>query len=93
MIPARDGIRLIYANAVDSQSIKATLDEMLARGFPKEMYDAYLKEAIDIGLIPVAGRSIVGGKVIQESDILKRSDVLRNIPKLFKDNLYFYGIG
>lgn len=93
MLPARDGIREIYANAVDSQSLLATLKEMRARGMPKEVYEAYLEEAKRIGLIPVAGKSIVGGQVLKESDILKREDVLVPIKGDFKTNRYFYGIG
>lgn len=93
MTIARDGLKQIYANAVDTQTLRWTLDEMLARGFPEELYDKYLNEAIDLGLIPVAGRSIVGGKVLKESDILKKVDVMKKIEHTFRDNYYFYGIG
>lgn len=57
------------------------------------MYDLYLNEAIDIGLIPVAGRSRVGGKLLEESDILTKEDILATIPKGFKNNRSWYGIG
>ena len=93
MLPARDGIQTIYADAVDAQSLKWTLDEMKRRGLPAELYDQYLNEAIDIGLIPVAGRSVVGGKILTEADILKREDVLIKMDHSFKTNRYFYGIG
>jgi hypothetical protein len=93
MIASRSGLRQIYAGAVDTQTLKWTLDEMLARGFPKELYDQYLEEAEMLGIIPVAGKSIVGGKVLRAEDILKRSDVLKPIKNDFKDNYSFYGIG
>lgn len=93
MLKARDGIQAIYADAVETQTLKWTLDEMLARGFPKDLYDQYLNEAIDLGIIPVAGRSVVGGRVLQERDILKKKDVMIKIDHNFKTNRYFYGIG
>jgi hypothetical protein len=93
MLDARKALRIIYANAVEKDSIKSTLDEMLARGFPRDLYDKYLNEAIDIGLIPVAGRSRVGGKILTKEDILTKSDILATVQENFKDNRYFYGIG
>ena len=57
---------------MDANSIKATLDEMRARGFPDDLYHKYLDEAIEIGLIPVAGRSRVGGKLLTKEDILNK---------------------
>jgi len=93
MIPARQGIKEIYAKAVDSQSLLWTLKEMRARGMPKEMYNAYLDEAERIGLIPVVGKSVVGGKTLTKDDILKREDVLVPLKNDFKTNRYFYGIG
>lgn len=93
MLPARDGIRNIYADAVNSQSLMATLKEMRARGLPKDVYDAYVEEAERIGLIPIAGKSVVGGRVITKDDILTREDVLVPIKGDFKTNKYFYGIG
>ena len=93
MLKARRALREIYANAVDKNPIKATLDEMLARGLPKELYDQYLNEAIDIGLIPVVGRSKVGGKVITEKDILYKHEVLQEIPRGFDSNYGWYGVG
>lgn len=93
MLKARLALRQIYANVLDKSVIKATLDEMLARGLPKELYDKYLNEAIDIGLIPVVGRSRVGGKLVTDSDILLRKDVLQEVPKGFSSNFGWYGIG
>lgn len=93
MLKARTALRNIYANAVDKNVIKATLDEMRARGLPKEVYDRYLNEAIDIGLIPVVGRSRISGRLITDSDILLRQDVLEEIPKGFESNHGWYGVG
>ena len=93
MLKAREALRQIYANTLDSNVIKMTLDEMLSRGLPREIYDKYMDEAMDTGLIPVPGRSVIGGKILQEFDILKKEDVLRQIPKDFKSDLGFYGIG
>jgi hypothetical protein len=95
MLEARKGIRKLYANVLDKDPVRVTLDEMLARGFPKELYDQYLNEAIDKGLIPVAGRSVVGGKTLTEKDILTKKDVMSEIPDptKFDDDWGFYGIG
>lgn len=93
MLEARAALRQIYANAMDKNVIKLTLDEMLARGLPREVYQRYLDEAIDIGLIPVVGRSRVGGRLLTDTDILLRKDVLSDIPKGFKQDFGFYGVG
>jgi hypothetical protein len=93
MIPARAALRKIYANVLDNNQIIRTLDEMHARGLPDALYEQYLNEAIDKGLIPVPGRSIVGGRVITEKDILKKEDVLQEVPSDFKDDYGFYGVG
>lgn len=93
MLKARKALRETYAQAVEKQSIKATLDEMLRRGFPKALYDQYLNEAIDIGLIPVVGRSVVGGKVLTDADILTAAQILEAIPDGFRNNRGWYGIG
>lgn len=93
MLSGRDALRTIYADALDANSILATLNEMRARGLPDELYWKYLNEAKDIGLIPVAGRSIVGGRVITEQDILTRDMVLSPVEQKFRDNRYYYGIG
>lgn len=93
MLKARSALRQIYANAADKNVIKATLDEMLARGLPRELYQKYLDEAIDIGLIPVVGRSHIGGKLLTDDDILLRKDILAEIPEGFDSNFGWYGIG
>jgi hypothetical protein len=94
MLKARKALRQIYARALEKNVILMVLDEMRARGFPKELYDKYLNEAIKIGLIPRAGISEIDGKIMQESDILKIQDILREIPDdEFLDDLYFYGVG
>jgi len=93
MLKAKAALRESYAEALNANSIKKTLDEMLARGLPRELYDQYLNEAIDIGLIPVAGRSVVGGRVLTEADILTRDDILTPIPPGFTSNRSWYGIG
>jgi hypothetical protein len=93
MLDARKALRSIYANAMDRNIFKSVLDEMLARGLPKETYDSYLNEAIEKGLIPVAGKSKIGGRVIEDSDILKKDDILREVPENFDNDLYFYGVG
>jgi hypothetical protein len=63
---------------------------MLARGLPKELYEQYLEEAIQTGLIPIPGKSVIDGKVLKESDILKKEDILRED---LKGDFGFYGVG
>jgi SPP1 gp7 family putative phage head morphogenesis protein len=93
LLEARSALREIYGDIVTTNPVQNTLDEMYKRGLPKELYKKYLNEAIDIGLIPVVGRSRVGGKLITEDDILTKEDILAPIPKGFKENLGWYGIG
>jgi hypothetical protein len=93
MLKARRALRQIYANSLNKNVIKMTLDEMRSRGLPKELYDKYLEEAIELGLIPVVGRSRVGGKLLQDTDILTREDILKEIPKDFSSDLGWYGVG
>ena len=93
MLQAKAALKKIYARTLDANSVKATLDEMLARGLPREIYNKYMDEAIEIGLIPVAGRSRVGGRLLTESDILTKEDILRDIQENFEKNLSWYGIG
>jgi SPP1 gp7 family putative phage head morphogenesis protein len=95
MLIARKGLRELYANALNAGSVVKTLDEMKARGLPQELYDAYLKEGIEKGIIPVAGKSVVGGKVLTENDILKIDDILAPIPdpSKFSNDVGFYGVG
>lgn len=93
MLKARNALRRIYAQTLSRNVIKATLDEMLARGLPKELYEKYLNEAIEIGLIPVPGKSKIGGKLISDKDILKETDILAPVPPGFKDDYGWYGVG
>ena len=93
MLKARNALRGIYAKMLKNNVIKMTLDEMRARGLPKELYDKYLNEAIETGLIPVPGRSRVGGRLLKESDILNEKDILKEVPKDFKDDYGWYGVG
>lgn len=93
MLEARQALREIYAGTLKSESIKWTLDEMYARGLPRELYLKYLNEAIDTGLIPVAGRSRIDGRLVTKEDILTRDMLLAKIPQDFKSNRYWYGVG
>lgn len=93
MTKARVALRKIYADVLEKNIVKLTLDEMRARGLPKELYDKYLNEAIDTGIIPIPGRSRIGGKLLKDTDILKRSDILEEIPDNFFEDLGWYGVG
>ena len=93
MLKARQALRKIYAEMLNNNVIKMTLDEMRARGLPKELYDRFLNEAIDIGLIPVIGRSRVGGKLITPEDILNVEDILKEVPSGFSSDYGWYGVG
>ena len=93
MLAGRNALRQIYANTLDKNVVKDTLDEMRRRGLPKKVYEQYLQEAIELGIIPVPGKSKVGGKLMQDSDILQKSDVLAPIPEGFESDLGFYGVG
>ena len=93
MLKARQALRRIYARALKANAVKATLDEMLARGLPRAIYDEFLDEAIRSGLIPVPGRSIVGGRVLTKEDILTEDDVLREVPQGFVSDRGWYGVG
>ena len=93
LLKAKEALRKIYANTLTKNVVKDTLDEMLKRGLPREAYDRYLNEAIDIGLIPVAGRSRIGGKLVTEADILTAESILENLPRDFTSNRSWYGIG
>jgi DNA-dependent RNA polymerase len=93
MLNARQALREIYAEMVDTNPIKKTLDEMRRRGLPSHLYRKYLNEAIDIGLIPVPGRSKIGGRVMKLEDILTKEDILKVVPNDFKSDWYWYGVG
>jgi len=93
MLNARQALRQIYSNLVDRNVIKQTLDEMLARGLPRHLYDQYLNEAIDIGLIPVVGRSRVGGRLLKDTDVLGAEEILKELKSDFSSDLGWYGVG
>ena len=93
MTQAREGLREIYAEVLKDNVIEMTLKEMLARGLPREVYNKFREEAIDIGLIPVAGRSRVGGKLLTDDDILKALDILEKIPEGFTKDRAWNGVG
>jgi len=46
-----------------------------------------------LGLIPVPGKSVVGGKLLTKEDILTIEDVLEEITDNFDNNYYWYGVG
>jgi len=93
MAPARKALRGIYADMVNTNSVEATLKEMRARGLPKELYDAFVQEAIELGIIPVVGVSRVGGRLLKEDDILTRKDILETIDETFENDYGWYGVG
>lgn len=93
MLKGREALKEIYSRVLKGNSIKATLDEMYARGLPKPLYEKYLNEAIDTGLIPVVGRSRINGKLLTENDILKIEDILKPVKGGFRDNYGWYGVG
>jgi hypothetical protein len=70
-----------------------TLDEMRARGLPQELYDRYLEEAIETGLIPVPGKSRINGRLMTLEDILTTDDILQEVPDGFKSDYGWYGVG
>jgi SPP1 gp7 family putative phage head morphogenesis protein len=94
LLAAKQAIRESYADAVDTNPIKATLDEMRSRGLPYFTYRRYLEEAIELGLIPVVGKSRVGGRLLTDQDILTREMILEDVPARFwNSNKGWYGIG
>ena len=93
IVKARSALRKIYADSLNNNSVKLTLDEMLKRGLPRDIYNAYLNEAIELGIIPIPGRSRVGGRLLKDTDILSREDILREVPEVFEDDLGWYGVG
>lgn len=93
MRQGKDALRQIYADSLRRNSIEETLLEMKRRGMPDDVYQAYRNEAIDTGLIPVAGRSRVGGKLLTKEDILTEDDILQEVDTEFRENRSWYGIG
>ncbi len=93
LLNGRRALKKIYAETLDKNVVQMVLDEMLARGLPREVYQLYLNEAIDKGLIPIAGRSIVGGKKLTTADILTADDILEDVPMDIDNNYGWYGVG
>lgn len=93
MLRGRQALRGIYADTLDRNVIQMTLDEMKARGLPKHVYDKYLKEAIDVGLIPVVGKSRIGGELVTQDHILTRDQILAPVQPGFKTDKGWYGVG
>jgi hypothetical protein len=73
--------------------IEMVLDEMLARGLPRDVYDQFKREAVRDGLIPVPGQSEVGGRKLTEDDILRAADILTTIPEDVEVDYGWYGVG
>ncbi len=90
---AKNALRVQYAKALKQNVVLATLNEMKARGLPQEIYDKYLEEAIELGLVPVEGKSRIGGKLIKKEDILTEEDILRKVSEDFNDEFGWYGVG
>ena len=93
MIKARKALKEIYAESLNKNVIKATLDEMKARGLPHDIYMFYLEEAKELGLIPVVGRSKIGGRYIKDSDILNKEDILKSFEESYQNDFGWYGVG
>ena len=93
MLKGRAALRKIYAEMLKNNVILMTLTEMKARGLPEAIYQKYLDEAIDKGLIPVPGRSKINGRTMTEKDILNESDILKEVPNGFKNDFGWYGVG
>ncbi len=93
MLEARQALREIYARTLRKNVIEDTLEEMRKRGMPASEVEKFRNEAIEIGLIPVVGRSRIGGRLITKDDILTIEDILEIVPENFDSNRYWYGIG
>ena len=93
MMTARKALRSIYADSLKVNVIEETLKEMRARGMPKILYDKYRNEAIELGLIPVVGRSRINGKLLKEEDVLKAQDILKDFEENFAKDFGWYGVG
>ena len=93
MLEARRALKKIYAETMEINVIEETLKEMKRRGLPNNVYHQYRNEAIELGLIPIAGRSKVAGKTLTKEDILTVDDVLEEVSDEFDGNYYWYGVG
>jgi hypothetical protein len=93
MISGRKALRGIYARTLKRNVIRETLLEMRERGLPQELYEQYLAEAIEKGLIPIPNVSHIAGKMMKEKDILSEEDILREISEDFSEDFGWYGVG
>ena len=93
MLSARRALRNIYADTLDVNIIEETLKEMLARGMPRHIYNKYRNEAIELGLIPVVGKSRINGKLLKQEDILKAEDIIKDFEETFAKDFGWYGVG
>jgi SPP1 gp7 family putative phage head morphogenesis protein len=93
MLEAKRAIRQIYADQLKENPVLATLKQLRKDGLSWKSYNKFLNQAIEEGLIPVPGRSIIGGKKITKEDILTIEDVLKDIGNEFDGNYDWYGIG
>lgn len=93
MLDAKAALREIYAKTLDSNVIEDLLNEMRKRGLPRSEYLKFKEEAEVLGLIPVPGKSKIGGRIITEDDILTKEQVLEGYTESFRDNRSWYGIG
>jgi len=92
MLKGRQALRENYAKTLDRNITKDILDEMRARGLPKALYKQYLNEAIELGIIPVPGKSKIGGKTLTEKDILTKEDILKDISFNYDNDYGWYGV-
>jgi DNA-directed RNA polymerase subunit F len=93
LMNGRRALRKIYAEMLENNVVLMVLNEMRARGLPRELYNKYLEEAIEKGLIPVIGKTRVGDRFLTEDDILKPEDILEQVPFGFEENYGWYGVG
>lgn len=96
MNAGKTALREAYANAVDANIVDAVLEEMVKRGLPRSVAKEFREEAIVLGLLPIAGKSKIGGRYMTPEDILTKKDVLSAIESglsAYETNKSWYGIG
>lgn len=93
MLPAREALRKLYGKSLEKNVIEEVLNEMRSRGLPKKLYDQYMQEAIEKGLIPIPGKSKINGRVLTGDDVLTKDDILQKIPQNFFQDFGWYGVG
>lgn len=76
---ARQGVRELYSEVLKKNVILETLNEMRKRGLPDKIYYEKLDEAIELGLIPVEGKTLIKGRLLKDEDLLKAADILQGI--------------